>query len=98
MNGTYVDVAVYQKTKVGNHLCGDSYFYKETDDGFICALADGLGSGEYAKESSDIVMDVIRHHMGASVKDLVKKCNKRLYGKRGVVLGILKFDFKTEMY
>ncbi|HLR08971.1 MAG TPA: SpoIIE family protein phosphatase [Bacillota bacterium] len=97
-NGSYVDVAVYQKAKGQNCLCGDSYFYQESEEGFICALADGLGSGQYAKESADIVIDVIKQNTNASVKDLVKQCNQQLYGKRGVVLGILKFDFIAEKY
>ncbi|MDC3415238.1 SpoIIE family protein phosphatase [Aquibacillus sp. 3ASR75-11] len=94
----HIDLSVYQKPKKGNYLCGDSYFYKETNDSFVCALADGLGSGEYAKESSEAVIDIIQQHIDEPVGPLIKKCNESLIGKRGVVLGILKMDFNTKTY
>lgn len=93
-----MDISVFQKPKKGNYYCGDSYFYKETDHGFICALADGLGSGEYAKESSQLVMDIIESNVDAPLDQIVKRCNKGLVGKRGVVLGILKVDFNEKKY
>lgn len=92
-----VSVSVFQKAKKGNYHCGDSYFHTETENEFICALADGLGSGEYAKESSQIVMDIIQSNVAATVEQLVKACNTQLLGKRGVVLGILKLDFRTQI-
>ncbi|WP_156292067.1 PP2C family serine/threonine-protein phosphatase [Oceanobacillus salinisoli] len=93
-----VDVSIFQQPKKGNYYCGDSYFYKETETGFICALADGLGSGEFANESSKIVIDIIKENMDVDVKQLVTIANERLLGKRGVVLGILKMDFNRNLY
>ncbi|HLR03501.1 MAG TPA: indirect negative regulator of sigma-B activity [Virgibacillus sp.] len=93
-----VQIAIHQIPKKGNYLCGDSYFYTETDDEFVCAIADGLGSGKYAKESSDAVIEIIRDNIYASVEQLVKKCNEKLWGKRGVVLGILKLHYKLGTY
>ncbi|WP_087974538.1 SpoIIE family protein phosphatase [Oceanobacillus rekensis] len=93
-----VDVSVYQKPKKGNYQCGDSYFYRETEDEFLCAIADGLGSGEFAKESSQIVIDIIKSNNQATVEQLVKVCNSQLQGKRGVVIGILKINFKNKIY
>lgn len=91
-------VSVFQRPKKGNAYCGDSYFYAETDNHFICALADGLGSGEYAMESSQAVIDIIKDNNHVSVEELVKKSNETLQGKRGVVLGILKINFSAEVY
>ncbi|GAA0447264.1 MAG: protein phosphatase 2C domain-containing protein [Bacillota bacterium] len=93
-----VQVSVFQRAKKGNYYCGDSYFYKETDKEFICAVADGLGSGEFAKESSQIVINIIQDNAHTSIEGIIKKCNEQLYGKRGVVVGILKLDFTTGMY
>ena len=97
-SGSQIHVSVFQKPKKGNYYCGDSYYYKETEHEFICALADGLGSGEHAKESSQVVMDIIEENVHASVKQIVKTCNERLVGKRGVVLGVLKVSFPDETY
>src|SRR5690625_1898758 len=93
-----IDVAVFQKPKKGKYFCGDSYFYLETESEFLCAIADGLGSGEYARESSQIVIDIIRKNMNESIESMIKICNEQLFGKRGVVLGILKINFKSMLY
>ncbi|WP_163528484.1 SpoIIE family protein phosphatase [Halobacillus ihumii] len=93
-----VAVSVYQKAKKGNYYCGDSYFHMETDDAFICALADGLGSGELAKDSSQAVMEVIEEFPNQEIEYIIKKCNEVLLGKRGVVLGILRIDLKQQTY
>lgn len=93
-----VEVSVFQEAKKGNYYCGDSYFYHETQDSFICALADGLGSGKFAKESSQIVIDTIHDNHTDSVTNMMKKCNQKLVGKRGVVLGILQMDLSNRQY
>ncbi|MBM7554401.1 PP2C family serine/threonine-protein phosphatase [Thalassobacillus pellis] len=93
-----LQISVYQKPKKGNYYCGDSYYYKETDKSFVCALADGLGSGELAKISSQAVMDIIEEFPDLDIESLIKKCNEALLSKRGVVLGILKIDFSSNTY
>ena len=94
----HVHISVYQKEKAGNYYCGDSYYYTETADGFLCVVADGLGSGEVAKESSQAVIDTIKEHPHASGDVLVKLLNQALIGKRGVVLGILRLNYHEKMY
>ncbi|GGJ90933.1 phosphoserine phosphatase RsbX [Lentibacillus kapialis] len=94
----HVETAVFQKAKKNQYYCGDSYFYTETENEYICALADGLGSGEFAKESSGIVVSVIRDNIDASVEQLIKKCNQELTGKRGAVVGILRINFRARQY
>ncbi|KGX87824.1 SpoIIE family protein phosphatase [Pontibacillus marinus] len=96
--GNKVEVSVYQKPKKGNYYCGDSYFYKETDKEFVCALADGLGSGEFAKEFSQAVMDVIDEHVDEPIEKIIKECNNTLSNKRGAVLGLLRINFQEEWY
>ena len=93
-----IDVAVYQKAKNNNEYCGDSYYYKETEDEFICVLADGLGSGKYAKESSQAVIDIVESNYNAPVDTLIKMFQQSLIGKRGVVFGLLRLDLKSKQY
>lgn len=93
-----IAVATYQKPKKGNTFCGDSYFYHEIDNKFICALADGLGSGEFAEESSKTVINVVKNNPDISDKELAKLCTKELMGQRGVVLGILIIDYNTDIF
>ncbi|SEQ78118.1 serine phosphatase [Virgibacillus subterraneus] len=93
-----VEVAIFQKAKKGQYYCGDSYFYTETENEFVCVLADGLGSGELAKESSQIVIDIIKSNIHTTVEQLIKKSNQQLTGKRGAVIGIVKIEFHTRSY
>ncbi|SET79428.1 negative regulator of sigma-B (phosphoserine phosphatase) [Oceanobacillus limi] len=97
-NTSKVQVAVFQKAKQGNVCCGDSYFYIETENFFLCAIADGLGSGEYARESSQAVIDIIKSNSDGNVEQIFQKSNTELFGKRGVVLGILKINFLKQRY
>ncbi|SDC16849.1 negative regulator of sigma-B (phosphoserine phosphatase) [Pelagirhabdus alkalitolerans] len=94
----HVEVSVYQKAKAGNYYCGDSYYYYEDEDFFICALADGLGSGEMAHASSKAVMDTFKENPYMSTKEMVKASNEALVKKRGVVLGVLKLDYRSQRY
>lgn len=93
-----IDISVYQKEKVGNYNCGDSYYYYQDNDFFLCALADGLGSGEMARDSSQAVMDVIKVDPLMTTSEIIKRSNQALAGKRGVVLGILKLDLRSLEY
>lgn len=93
-----VEVAVYQKEKKGNSCCGDSYFFEELDNKFVCALADGLGSGEFARESAEAVLSVVKENFHLPEKVLAKLCTESLIGLRGVVLGILILDYETNNF
>lgn len=93
-----VEVAAFQESKKGTRYCGDSYFYFENDNHFTCAIADGLGSGEFARESSQIVINIIKDNLNHSNKQLVQMCNERLVGRRGVVVGILRLNLTTKQF
>src|SRR5690625_738185 len=96
--GEKVYVAVYERAKVTNITSGDSYFYQEADDTFICAIADGLGSGQFAKESSEIVIDTIKNNPDLSDRELAHLCSEQLVGRRGVVLGVLRLDYQDKTF
>ncbi|SFE78811.1 PP2C family serine/threonine-protein phosphatase [Alteribacillus iranensis] len=95
-----VAVAVYQQGKNGSSWCGDGYITIETDSYFLCALADGLGSGENAARSSELAMEAVKKNQDESVPVMLEACNKALAEERGVVITILKayFDSNTLAY
>ncbi|WP_347552653.1 SpoIIE family protein phosphatase [Pseudalkalibacillus hwajinpoensis] len=90
-----VTVAAYQKPKSGNQKCGDSYYVEETSDYFICAVADGLGSGDLAKDSSLAAINAVKAHQDEDVESLMKVANEEMKGKRGCVLSIFKLNLQT---
>ncbi|OLO36383.1 hypothetical protein BTR23_15015 [Alkalihalophilus pseudofirmus] len=92
----HVNIATYQKPKEGNSLNGDSFVVLEVDGYVVCAVSDGLGSGEHAHSSSVSVMNVIKQNHEKSVKEIIQRCNETLVAKRGVVLTVVKFDCKKK--
>ncbi|HET7579587.1 MAG TPA: hypothetical protein VFK33_09920, partial [Bacillales bacterium] len=59
-----MEVSAFQEAKTGQVDCGDSYFVTETNEYFICVLADGLGSGKGARRSSERAVSIVKesHH------------------------------------
>ena len=90
---TSVEVLAYQQAKDGSDCCGDSYFVTETKEYFVCAVADGLGSGKLAKESSQAAISATEQFHDGDLETIIQEANKRVKGKRGAVLAILKIDF-----
>jgi phosphoserine phosphatase RsbX len=91
-----IQVSSYQQPKNGNVQCGDSYFVNQTDNQFICAIADGLGSGYVAKQSSEAAVSAVEAHCNEPVETIMEKANQSLKGMRGAVLTIFKINFQTK--
>jgi len=89
----HIQAIAYQVPKGGNVFNGDSIYMKVTDEYFICAVCDGLGSGEYAFHSSDAVRKEVEKNHDKDVEVLIEYCNQVLKDKRGATLCILKVHF-----
>ncbi|CAM3953696.1 PP2C family serine/threonine-protein phosphatase [Mesobacillus zeae] len=93
-----LDIYAHQTTKEGKTQCGDSYFYMATDEYFLCVVADGLGSGEFAHEASAAVVSVVEQNHHEDVDTLMKSCNRVLARKRGAAVSIFKVFFKNREF
>ena len=93
-----VQLIASQSPKQGKVLCGDDYFFEVTDRYFICVLADGLGSGEFAHESSRTVTNIAREYQREDVDSIMERCNQALHGKRGAAVAIFKVDFENNEF
>jgi phosphoserine phosphatase RsbX len=92
------EVYAHQSIKEGRTLCGDGYFYTETEEYFICVIADGLGSGEFAYAASNAVIQLIEENHHQTVEFLMKECNKVLLEKRGAAVSIFKVYFHNREF
>lgn len=90
-----MEAYIYQEAKQGNHESGDVYYTFVNDDYFLCAIADGLGNGPIAKESADIVPDILSRYHDESIDQLLSRCNMHMHQKRGAAVAIIKAYFKT---
>ncbi len=75
---------------------GIAFIALANDDYFLCVLADGLGSGKPAFESSHAVVSTVKSNPEETVDTLMYYCNKVLLHKRGAAVAILKVDFKPK--
>lgn len=90
-----VEAYIYQEAKPGNHESGDVYYTFTNDDYFLCAIADGLGNGPIARESAEIVPEILERHHDESIDQLLSRCNMHMHQKRGAAVAIIKAYFKT---
>ena len=91
-----VDLYVYQEAKSGNLESGDTYYITKTDDFMLFAIADGLGSGPVAKESADIIPEILEQYKEESLDDLLLRCNDLMVHKRGAAVALVKIDYKNQ--
>ncbi|RDU34829.1 phosphoserine phosphatase [Neobacillus piezotolerans] len=93
-----IEVYAHQTAKEGKTQCGDSYFFIATDEYFVCVLADGLGSGQYAYEASNAVVLAVEANHHEDVETLMKFCNDALANKRGAAVSVLKVYFQAREF
>ncbi|MFD2680834.1 PP2C family serine/threonine-protein phosphatase [Bacillus seohaeanensis] len=93
-----IELYAEQTSKHGDPYCGDSFYYTSTNDYFICILADGLGSGKYAYESSSVVAEIVKEHHEKDIDTLMKMCNSSLASKRGAAVAILKVFYHSREF
>ena len=91
-----IEVHVYQEAKGGNNESGDSYFTYMNEDYFLFAIADGLGNGPYAKQSSEVIPKILAEHHQESIDELLYRCNEQMFHKRGAAVAIVKVGFANK--
>ncbi|NEU31462.1 SpoIIE family protein phosphatase [bacterium LRH843] len=90
-----VEVVILQRTKPGNSACGDAHTVIHTDNYTVCAVVDGLGSGEGARQSATAIIETIQACHHEPVKQIVEACNQKMYHMRGAVMTIIKINYSN---
>ncbi|HBZ09931.1 MAG TPA: phosphoserine phosphatase [Bacillus bacterium] len=93
-----LEAYAFQRAKEGKAFCGDSFYMTANNGYFLCVLADGLGSGEYAYESSQAVTSIVQSNPEEDVQTLMNFSNKVLLSKRGAATAIFKVDFREKTF
>jgi phosphoserine phosphatase RsbX len=89
----FLEVFVYQEAKEGNNESGDTYFTYMNEQYFLCAIADGLGNGPIARQSSEIIPMILSEYHHETIDELLMRCNELMYQKRGAAVALVKVDF-----
>ena len=67
MNAFFLEVDHHQICKHGYYACGDSFYSIKTENGIICVLADGLGSGIKASVLSTLTTTMAAEFMLSNI-------------------------------
>lgn len=86
-------------SKNRNSYCGDTYFFAENGSSCVCLLADGLGSGKFAYESSYAAREVVeKEWQHETVEGMMEQINKKMFQKRGAAVALFKVDLETKQF
>lgn len=89
----YIEAYFYNEPKKGNTACGDTFFAHSEEAYFICAIADGLGSGVEAKKSAEVIPNILKLHHAETIDKLLSRCNNAMEYKRGAAVTIVKVHY-----
>jgi anti-sigma regulatory factor (Ser/Thr protein kinase) len=86
-------LGVVRQAKPGEAVCGDSWIARWFADGWLCAVADGLGHGKIASDAATAIMEAVR---GTSTRlspvQVVEAAHQAARPTRGAALGVAVFD------
>lgn len=86
-------VGVVRQAKSGEPVCGDNWIARWFADGWVCAVADGLGHGVIASEAASAIIEAVR---GApshfSPAEIVEAAHRAAKATRGAAFGVAVLD------
>lgn len=84
---------VFSRPKQEGRVSGDAYLFQEGEGGTVlCAVVDGLGSGEEAALAARRAIECVQEKHALPLLQIVQHCHTRLKNTRGVVMGLLRVD------
>ena len=81
-------VGIMQQPMPGETVCGDEWMANESPDGWLCAIADGLGHGPDAARAASASLAGVKRGGRADVCTLMKDAHEAAKPTRGAALGI----------
>lgn len=78
--------------KPGEHVSGDGYCLRETENGFQILIADGLGHGVDAHAAVEKACEAFADHSETSPTDTIRYLHERIRKTRGIVGLVVFYD------
>lgn len=86
-------VGAVRQAKSGEAVCGDSWIARWFADGWVCAVADGLGHGVIASEAARAIIDAVSQAPARlSPVEIVEAAHQAAKPTRGAAFGVAVFD------
>lgn len=92
MNRPLLDWGVAGMVLAGQSESGDRHVVKESPQGVLVAVVDGVGHGQEAAAAAMEAVATLERHAGEFVVSLVKRCHEALRSTRGVVMSLAMFN------
>lgn len=86
------EAAVYGRLCPGESISGDDAVFFRTPNGFVTALADGLGHGRMAREASATAMEMFAAQTRLALPEIFRSADRALADTRGAAMGVAQFD------
>lgn len=87
-----LNYGLVQHPKPGQQVSGDAWLVLEREEGILIAMADGLGSGESAREAAEAAVQCLRQATEWEVSRLLEACHEALIPSRGAALALLLIE------
>jgi phosphoserine phosphatase RsbX len=91
-----IEWSVAEEILPGQKQSGDRYVVKTSPEGALVAVVDGIGHGEDAARSAELVVRALDGARTCSPISLLRSCQQHLYGTRGAVLSMAWFSALDE--
>ena len=86
-------LGVVRQAKPGEVACGDRWIARWFADGWLCAVADGLGHGVVASDAATAIIDAVRRAPAHfSPTELVEAAHRAATPTRGAAFGVAVVD------
>jgi negative regulator of sigma-B (phosphoserine phosphatase) len=83
---------VVTRSKPGNDVSGDTFFFHEDQSTTLVAMIDGLGSGDAAHEAAQRARQAVSENVDLALTEILTQCHRTLRGTRGVVMMLMRID------
>ncbi len=84
-----IDFGIASVSLPGQTESGDLYFVKETKNGAMIGVIDGLGHGTEAATAAKLAVDVLNSLSDVSIIAAARFCHDKLRNTRGVVMALV---------
>jgi len=86
-------VGVVRQAKAGEPVCGDNWIVRRFADGWLCAVADGLGHGVIASDAATAIIDAVRRApMHLSPIAILEAAHQAAKPTRGAAFAVAVLD------
>lgn len=86
-------LGVVRQAKRGEEVCGDSWIARWFADGWVCAVADGLGHGITAADAATAIIEAVRRAPSRlSPIEILEAAHHAAKPTRGAAFGVAVFD------